>query len=338
MPKVSVCIPTYNRAALFRSTLRSVLCQSFTDFEIIVSDNASQEDIRGLIQETNDPRIRFYEQSNNLGAAANFLFLQTLPKGEYVLFLCSDDLLLPDCLEKAVRVLDLNPKRGGVVYMSAYYGINGFECLSDMPVLESADEADYLENREVREFNYAQPSFCLYRLEIFERLEGWDRELLALIDWEMYSRMVRKGGGVCFLREVLGVLRMHTQRHTDGEALRGDFYHDYLILSMRPEHRSESFPWLGHLFKARAVMEQILWDLRLKRRPWATLRHASKYGAMKSFVVLLPYEIVRRILIKIGLIVKWRKSGISPAPTMPLARPFDQEATDIFWNNMTKEI
>jgi glycosyltransferase involved in cell wall biosynthesis len=336
-PKVSICIPTYNRIDLFRATLRSVLCQSFTDFEIIVSDNASQEDISRLIQETNDPRIRFYEQSKNLGAAANFFYLQTLPKGEYVLYLCSDDLLLPDCLEKAVRVLDLNPTRGGVVYMSAYYGRNGFECLSTMPSIPYADADIYRENREVREFNFSQPSFCLYRRATFESLGGWDRELLALIDWEMYSRMVRKGGGICYLKEVLGILRMHENRHTDGEALRGDFYHDYLILSLRQEHQSGTFLWLRHYYKARLVMEQVLWDIRLQRCPWATLRHSWRCKALKSFLMLLPYEVVRRFLIKFGPRKIMSKRTSKESEFTPLTNAFDREAVDILWNEMTSQ-
>jgi GT2 family glycosyltransferase len=313
-----------------------VLRQSFADLEIIVSDNASTEDIAGVITESGDSRIRFYQQRQNQGAARNFHFLQTLAQGKYVLFLCSDDLLLPDCLKKAVRVLDQNPTRGGVVFMAAHYGDNGFRFVSTMPMIEYADADVYRENREVREFNFCHPSFCLYRRATFKRLGGWDKDLLALIDWEMYSRMINKGGGVCYLREVLGILRMHNNRHTDTDAVHGDFYHDFLILSKRPEHQGGTFLWLGHLFKARAVMEQLLWDLRLKRRPRATLQHAWRYGAMKSFVMLLPYEIMRRILIKIAIVVRWRKRADVPSNTLPLIQPFNREATDAFWKHITQ--
>jgi GT2 family glycosyltransferase len=308
-----------------------VLCQSFTDFEIIVSDNASEEDIGGVIQEAQDPRIRFYQQPRNLGPRGNGLFLQTLLRGEYFLSLCSDDLLLPDCLEKAVRTLDLNPTRGGVVYMAAHYGNNGFEFLSTMPSIEYADADIYRENRDVWAFTFTSPSLCLYRRTNFERVGGYDQELLAVGDWEIYSRMIRKGGGICYLHEVLAIMRLHDNRHSNTSALHWDFYHDVLILSRRPESR-----WAAS-FKAKVVMEQLLWDLRLRRPPWATLRHAWRYGALKSFLALLPYEITRRALIKIA--VAWRrlhKRAEGPSSISRAGAPFDREALDAFWKDMTQ--
>ena len=330
MPKVSVCIPTYNRAALFRATLWSVLRQSLTDIEIIVSDNASEEDIRGVITEAADPRIRFYQQPRNLGPLGNGLFLQTLPQGEFVLFLMSDDLLLPDCLEKAARALDLNPTRGGVAYMAAHYGDKGFEFLSDMPPLAFADADIYRKNHQVRSFPFTSPSLCLYRGTTFHSVGGWDPELLAVGDCEMYSRMVRRGGGMVYLHEVLAIMRLHDNRHSNTSALHWDFYHDVLILSRRPEHR------LSAVYEARVVMEQLLWDLRLRRSPLRTLRHAWKYGAIKSFLALLPYEFARRVLLKLD--VAWRRhrgSGNRQAAS-PEREPFDRRALDAFWQDITR--
>jgi glycosyltransferase involved in cell wall biosynthesis len=332
MPKLSICIPTYNRASLLRATLRSVMLQTFVDYEVIVSDDASKEDIERVILEVNDPRIRFYQHRTNKGQVANSRFLQTVAKGEYVLFLDSDDLLLPECLQKAVHALDENPTRGGVVYMCVNYGENGFQSLSSMPAIKYADAQIYRENSEVRDFRSTSPSVCMYRRNTFDRIGGWDPELLAVHDWELYSRMIRQGGGMLYLREVLAIMRLHDNRVSNTSAMHWDFYHDVLIISSRPELRGGAF------VEANAVMDQLLWDLRLKRKPWKTLRHAWKHGAWKSFAMLLPYEVLRRIIIKIGLIVKWRKPAISSAPTTPLARPFDQEATDVFWHNMTKEI
>src|SRR5438874_840899 len=133
MPKVSICIPTYNRRNMLRATLWSVLRQTYQDLEVIISDNASEEDIKAEVVAANDSRVHYFRQDNNIGAAANFRFLQTLPTGQYVLYLCSDDLLLPDCVEKAVSALEMQPHRGGAVYMAAHYSDKGFEYLSTMP-------------------------------------------------------------------------------------------------------------------------------------------------------------------------------------------------------------
>jgi hypothetical protein len=142
--------------------------------------------------------------------------------------------------------------------------------------------------------------------------------------------MIRKGGGICYLHEVLAIMRLHDNRESNTSALHWDFYHDVLIISSRPETRGEAS------VEARAVMEQLLWDLRLKQLPWATLRHAWKYGAMKSFVTLLPYEITRRLLIKMAILARWRKRSDVPSPILPLGRPFDREATDVYWEDMAQ--
>jgi GT2 family glycosyltransferase len=200
-----------------------------------------------------------------------------------------------------------------------------------MPALPNADADVYRKNREVMNFRFTSPSVCLYRRATFESLGGWDKELLAIIDWEMYSRMVRKGGGICYLHQVLAIMRMHNNRHSNTSAMHWDFFHDVLILSSRPGLRG------GGLVEARAVMEQLLWDLRLRRRPWATLRHAWKYGAMKSFVLLLPFEIIRRILVKGTVLASWRRRGDVPSRISPLDTPFDRDAADAFWNKMVSE-
>ena len=165
--------------------------------------------------------------------------------------------------------------------------------------------------------------------EKIESLGGWDTELLAVIDWEIYSRMIRKGGGICYLHEVLAIIRLHDNRASATSALHWDFYHDVLILSRRPEHR------LGALFKARAVMEQLLWDLRLERPPWATLRHAWRYGAITSVLALWPYDIMRRVLIKIATV--WKRRRRRADTISPVGGPFDREAFDAFWKDINQE-
>src|ERR1035441_140748 len=154
-PKVSICIPVHNRRHMLRAILWSLLRQTFQNFEVIISDNASEEDTEAEVVAMKDSRMRYVRQKKNIGGAANFRFLQTLPRGEYVLFLCSDDLLLPDCLAKAVAALDSQPRCGGVVYMAAHYSENGFQFLSNMPDRDYAGAAEYEDDRTVRDFRFA---------------------------------------------------------------------------------------------------------------------------------------------------------------------------------------
>ena len=72
MPAVSVCIPTYNYARFLGSAIESVIAQTFEDFELIVSDNASTDDTQAVIASYDDPRIRAYRNDHNLGLFGNF--------------------------------------------------------------------------------------------------------------------------------------------------------------------------------------------------------------------------------------------------------------------------
>ena len=110
MCRVSVIIPTYNRAAMVYDAVQSVLQQSYTDFEIIVVDDGSTDDtaerLQGLIS-TSD-KIRYMYQPNQGRSSARNQGIQQA-RGEYLSFLDSDDCYLPGKLERQVKILDEHP-------------------------------------------------------------------------------------------------------------------------------------------------------------------------------------------------------------------------------------
>lgn len=93
MPLFSVIIPTYNRAALLREALDSVFAQTFTDYEVIVVDDGSEDDTPAVIASYGQ-RVRFYRQENSGPGAARNLGIQNAA-GEYLAFLDSDDVWFP---------------------------------------------------------------------------------------------------------------------------------------------------------------------------------------------------------------------------------------------------
>ena len=103
-PTVSVCIPSFNSANTILSTLQSVLNQTFTDIEIIVCDDHSTDNTADIVKQINDDRVKLIIGEKNIGLANNFHKALTLANGKYIKFLCADDLITPDCIEKQVRV------------------------------------------------------------------------------------------------------------------------------------------------------------------------------------------------------------------------------------------
>ncbi len=105
-PTVSVCIPTYKGAKYLGWTIKSVLNQGFSDFELLIVDDNSPDETTALVAQFQDARIRFLQNPENLGAEGNWNRCLAEAKGRYFKLLPQDDLLAPDCLQQQVAVLD----------------------------------------------------------------------------------------------------------------------------------------------------------------------------------------------------------------------------------------
>lgn len=113
MPKVSVIIPTYNRARYICRAVNSVLNQTITDHEIIIVDDGSTDNTKEVLAQY-DNRIVYLPQSNK-GISASRNRGISAARGKYIAFLDSDDWWAPEKLAEQVKVLDANPKVG-IVY------------------------------------------------------------------------------------------------------------------------------------------------------------------------------------------------------------------------------
>lgn len=110
-PRVSVGIPVYNGERYLVEAVESILAQTFTDFELIISDNGSNDRTEQICRRyaAREARIRYYRNETNRGAAWNFNRVFELSSGEYFKWQTHDDLCHPQFLEKCVAVLDREP-------------------------------------------------------------------------------------------------------------------------------------------------------------------------------------------------------------------------------------
>lgn len=107
LPKVTIGIPTYNRAARLEKAVRSALAQDYANIEVLISDNASSDGTQALCESLAalDPRIRYLWQQRNCGPTANFERTLTEAKGEMFMWLADDDYLEPSYVERCVTAL-----------------------------------------------------------------------------------------------------------------------------------------------------------------------------------------------------------------------------------------
>jgi glycosyltransferase involved in cell wall biosynthesis len=110
-PRVSIGLPVYNGAQYLPAAVEALLAQTFTDFELILCDNASTDQTQAICTAfaARDSRVRYHRNDENIGAAPNFNLVFHLSRGEYFKWAAHDDLHAPDYLARCVEALDNEP-------------------------------------------------------------------------------------------------------------------------------------------------------------------------------------------------------------------------------------
>jgi glycosyltransferase involved in cell wall biosynthesis len=157
-PLLSVGMPVYNGERYLRDALDSLLAQSFSDFEVIISDNASTDKTREICEayQAKHSRIRYYPNQVNRGAAWNYNRVFHLASAAYFKWAAHDDMLAPDFLEKCVQVLDQEPEVVLVYPGSLLFEADGRQKGVYFDGLDLRDEAPHIRFRDF----LARPGLC----------------------------------------------------------------------------------------------------------------------------------------------------------------------------------
>lgn len=112
MPEASVGLPIYNGEEFVEEAIRSILAQTFEDFELILSDNASTDRTREICLDyaSMDRRVRYYRNGVNLGATLNYNRTYELSRGRYFKWAAHDDLISPEYLSLCIEALEKDPE------------------------------------------------------------------------------------------------------------------------------------------------------------------------------------------------------------------------------------
>ena len=185
-PTVSVIIPTYNRAHLVGRAIKSVLEQTYQDFELIVVDDGSTDNTKEVVKGFNDKRIKYILHEKNKGATAARNTGIKAARGEYIAFQVSDDEWLPVKLEKQMKVFETVPPEVGVVYTGFYRLKNSKKTYIPSPKI--IQKEGYIFGSLLKG-NFVTTQAVLVKRECFERAGMFDESLPRLQDWELFIRI-----------------------------------------------------------------------------------------------------------------------------------------------------
>lgn len=190
MPKVSVVITAYNAMAYLPQTMESVLWQSFTDFEVVLVNNGSTDNIVEWVAQLKDPRIKLISQENR-GIPRGWNRGIAHAQGEYITFLDADDLWDPTKLEKQVKILDENPEVGLVynwVILIDEYSQNMGGLIRRHSIVKCDAEGDVRKSLLEQDI-IGCGSSAMVRRACFEEVGLFDPSFTIAADWDMWVRI-----------------------------------------------------------------------------------------------------------------------------------------------------
>jgi glycosyltransferase involved in cell wall biosynthesis len=196
-PAVSVCIPVYRGEDYLAETVRSVLEQTYRDFELVILDNASPDDSGRIARSFRDSRIRVETNPTLLPQPHNWRRAVELCRAPLVKLVCADDLLHPRCLELQVGAMDADP---GLAVVAAkrhmidessrilvpHRGLHGM-----IGVRTYVDVARRVVRNGANPIG--EPGGVLFRRDDYDAVGGWNPERCYAMDLDLWLRLLCRG-------------------------------------------------------------------------------------------------------------------------------------------------
>jgi glycosyltransferase involved in cell wall biosynthesis len=207
-PAISIIIPTFNRQELLSNAITSALRQTLQDFEIIVVDDGSNQDVANCIAALKDSRIKYLRLETNQGEAVARNTAMEQATGEYIAFLDDDDEWLPQKLEVQLRLMrTASPDVAGVY--SGFYWV-------DWPSRQVVGRRAFPTNgdfrKSLRKKNVVgTPSTVLLRRECLTEIGRFDRSIAYGVDHDLWIRIAAKYR-LQYIPELLVRCHIHNER------------------------------------------------------------------------------------------------------------------------------
>lgn len=216
-PRISICIPTYNRSDLLRKTLISVARQTVEPYEIIVADNCSEDDTEKVAKSFQG--VMYYRNEGNLGLAGNSNRCIQLAKSEFVTILHSDDLIAPQWHEYWLSILSRYRDSDIAVFFSSVFTIDSndrakivYRVFSKEKVLAAGEAFKVLWSRNM--CGLPASGGIIFRKSMFKEIGGYVEDLSTEADALLVLRILNKYG-IFHSPRLLYAFRIHPFQTSD---------------------------------------------------------------------------------------------------------------------------
>lgn len=211
-PLVTIAITSYNYARTIGDAIASALAQTYRNVDVVVLDNVSTDDSVAVVRSFSDPRLRLVIHPENVGMRRNHNLAIREARGEFLMFLSADDMLLPTAVEDALAYRRANPDVDITYFSVSMADTDGN--VGDYFEHPGLDGADFYRGRN--EFaNLLTRDNCMYMptmlfpTSIFAELGELDERLNILLDYELDIRMAGAGKRFAFVCKPQAIIRMH---------------------------------------------------------------------------------------------------------------------------------
>lgn len=184
-PLVSIVLPTYKRAHLLPLAIHSVLCQSYTNWELIVVDDNSPDETAAVVASFTDPRIRYVRNEPNLKLPRTLNRGFSLARGEYLTWTSDDNMFAEQALQKMVT--RLQPGDCDLVY--ADYWLFSEQDADGRPLAPQHDQLP--DTVQLEKGNHIGGCF-LYTRRLYEAVGDYNPELFLVEDYDYFIRAARR--------------------------------------------------------------------------------------------------------------------------------------------------
>ena len=207
---ISIIIPVYNRAHLVPAAIQSVLNQTEINWELIIVDDCSTDNIKGVISEYKDERIKFFRLPLNKGNAGARNEGVRNAKGEYIFFLDSDDIMLPNALNCFTEQYSKTP--------NIDFAFGGYQTKNQTTGV--TNEIFWKPSKKIpfiKELKIGTGCGLFVRRDIFDNVGLFDERLRVAVDTDWLIRLDNEGYKPTILKDILVIVNIH-----DGDRVRKD--------------------------------------------------------------------------------------------------------------------